>query len=59
MYSEWIDACETVAKQQVDSELQLGASNRAAAEDQDFSNYATEPDAVAGYSGAAADDYDD
>lgn len=43
VYSEWIDACETVAKEEADRELRLNAG-QATAQDRDFSTYGTGDD---------------
>jgi transcription elongation factor Elf1 len=51
VYSNWIDACESVAKTEVDKEMREGG--KANAEDLNFSSYGAER------AGGAADGDDD
>lgn len=57
VYAEWIDACETVAKKEVDRELRN--ANKANAEDRNFSTYGTGDEDRPGAAGDGDDDDDD
>jgi transcription elongation factor Elf1 len=54
VYSDWIDACETVAKQQADKEL--SNTGKASADDLEFSTYGASDDRRTGAVGGGGDD---
>ncbi len=57
VYSEWIDACETVA--QKDADEQLGRGSKHTADDRNFSTYGTGDDGRQGVVGAGDDGFID
>ncbi len=54
VYSEWIDACETVAEDQANKELQ--SASKASAEDLEFSTYGAGNERRQGIAGDGDDD---